>query len=325
MIDYDKYIFSSGLVGLRREGRKWNCKCPVCDDITLNKSNGRLWFLPNENWGYVARCWNGGCTLEKGISLQNFLGLIDKNLEEKLKAESRTLYLDGIIKDKTIRKKEVIEFIPEEHITFFVNKLSSKYFKPLTKEAIEYCKSRKIPKEIYRKWFYSDIANKRWDKHLIIPFYRNSDNTIYGFNARHLRLKKFTLKPIKKGNTTVYNIFNIDNTERVWIFESLIDSLTMKNSVAMNTATIDEKILKKIKYPVFVFDNDFTGIKQSLKYLEDGFKCVLLPSSMKYKDANQMLCNGLSNNDIERLFLSNIYEGLVGKMKAYKLIKERRF
>lgn len=325
-IDYEKYLYELGLSCFRKQGMKYNSKCPRCDDILIKGSKGRLWFLPNDEHGYVAKCWNGNCEIEKGISLKNFLKLQNEQLYEQLRLEERSKYLDSIIDNKSIRPiQKKIEVIEEEKITYFIKKLNPKYFKPLTQECIDYCESRKIPKEIYSKFFWSEIKNKRWNNKLIMPMYRDSDNSIYAFIARHLRLKEFTRKPIKEGNITIANIFNVDKSKRVWVFESYIDSLTLKNTIAMNSADLPEEIAKQLPHKVYVYDNDQTGIDKSIIQLDKGFKVVLLPSTIEYKDANKMLTSGYSQEDIERIYLSNIYEGIVGKMKAYKLKKEKRF
>jgi len=332
MIDYTNYIFSLSLDLFKQVGNKFNARCPVCGDSQKNSYKGRLWFLPQTDGGYVVKCWNGGCILEKSTSLYNFIGMMDKNLQSELKRELAKEHFDDVIYKKQKRrtyKKEKITFEIQKDNTKLVKKLSKKSYCRINsrehKDIIDYCKSRKIPKNIYMKFYYCfDKKSKYYDK-MIMPLYRDIDNKIYGFVARSIKFKRFLLSLTSKQNLRLYNIFNIDHKKTVFILESMIDSMFIDNSIAMLTAEIPKYVLDQLNKKIFVFDNDNTGIEKTLKYLKLGYKCVIFPSDFKYKDPNEAIVDGGYTKDgIRKMLLLNTHEGLEGILLIHKIIKKRK-
>lgn len=327
MVNTENYLYDLNLINFKPASNgKYNAQCNVCgDDAEKKATNARLWFTPHEDT-YFVKCYNGGCPLNKTTNFDMYLGMVDKNLQAKYREEKRDESYNYIKENRSFRNNyKPKEFKPEKIKTRFKKTLNSKFFKALPQEAIDYCIKRKIPKDVYSKFYWGVHPEKRWNNTMIMPLYRNSDNAIYGFVGRAIDKKKFVFIRFSKDNS-IYNIFNIDNSKPVYIFESIIDSLVMPNSIAMLTSDINDELLNQIKNPIFVYDNDETGINTSLERFKDGFKCVIFSDDIKYKDCNQMLVDAVyDSSDIQRIILSNIYETELGIMECYRIIKKRKY
>lgn len=147
--------------------------------------------------------------------------------------------------------------------------------------------------------------------------------TLYAFTARHTEFKKFHTHS-KNESFKIFNFFQVNLKEEVFIFESIIDSYTVTNSVAALGADISKSILDKIEQPIFVFDNDFTGKIKTEKYLNQGYRCFIPPDDFHYKDFNSALCDGMTKEQLNKILKSNIYSGIIGISKIkFKLMGKR--
>lgn len=330
MIDYQNYIFELNLNNLTQHSSgNFNATCNVCGDGDGHKH--RLWFLNADDGGIIVKCFNGGCLLESSpTSFYNFLKLVEPALASKFNEEQRRdRFQDTISYGKQRTKaKKVKSFKIDKDNTKFFKKLSSKKYDKISEhpKAIEYCENRKIPKEVYSKFYYCVYDKSKFYNKMIMPLYRNSDNHIYGFVARDIVNKKFLVSLASDKNIRLYNIFNIDNTMNVYILESMIDLMSMGNDfngIAMLTSSIPQHILDTIKKPIFSFDNDLTGINKSIEYTDKGYKVVIFPDDFKYKDINEAIVDGYDKDRIKKIMIANTYEGIQATLKL-KMIKKKR-
>lgn len=186
------------------------------------------------------------------------------------------------------------------------------FFKPLTPEAIEYLKNRLItPRD---DWFIAktdinigDTLYKIKD-FLIIPLYK--DNLMYGFYSRSLHKKTF-ITFISTTGYKVWNWFNIDKNKEVFITEAIFDGIStgLQNIIANLGAKLPQDRLDELKQPVFCLDNDKTGIENSIKYSEQGYKVFIMPNKYHEKDFNELKLKHPDLN-ISELVKNNIYKGI---------------
>jgi len=326
MINYTDYIFSLGLINLKqKEYGKWNARCNVCGDSEKSKSKTRLWFSPQPDGGMIVSCWN--CGLH--TSFWKYLKIVDTTLFNKFNEEQKREKLDDVISRKSIRRKSTTSNSTYDgDQTKFVKSLSKKIFVNIkeNQDAVKYCKNRKIPKEIYEKFFWCKASKKEkaYGQMLIMPLYRNSDDAMYGFLGRSITEKKFHISLASKKNLKVGNLYNIDKDKIVYILESHIDSFFISNSISMLSASLPDLLLDILKKPVFCFDNDETGIRKSLEMAEKDFKVVIWPKSFTWKDNNEYIIDGHTKDDIKRILLNNTYSGIVAQMKLKNIMKLRR-
>ena len=81
---------------------------------------------------------------------------------------------------------------------------------------------------------------------VIFPCYMPDGETLYALSGRHIDFKRFYIHS-KNESFKVFNIFGVNLNENVFIFESIIDSYTVDNSIACLGADISKNILKMIK------------------------------------------------------------------------------
>lgn len=147
---------------------------------------------------------------------------------------------------------------------------------------------------------------------IVIPFY--CDGKWYGFYSRSLTEHRFyTYMPDSNTGFKVWNIYNININETVYVFEGIFDALAAYQSGITNVVACcgakPGEIIKQCNNVVFCLDNDRTGIINSIKYLKNGFKVVNWSNS--FKDCNEMLLHGI---DI-RNEINNQVAGIVGIVK----------
>lgn len=211
--------------------------------------------------------------------------------------------------------------------------LNPTYFRPLTenRDAVAYCRSRKIPEAMYDRLYFCPKDTRKDGKKfmyygmVIFPLWKGEK--IYGFQGRSILEKKF-LTFCKNDGFKVFNIFDVDLTSTVYCFESIIDSLAIDNSIAMLGSDLSEVIVDKIgTNGVYCFDNDRTGYNKSLKYLEMGKRVLCWPGELDcFKDSNQLLVQGgWTREKFTRMVKSNIVEGAAGVVKfKMKMMRRKR-
>ena len=196
-------------------------------------------------------------------------------------------------------------------------------FKKDDNKVAQYCKSRGIDYNKEWNWFIGkniciDGKNFPIKDYVIIPLY--CGNTMYGFYSRSLYEHKFFMyMPSNNVGFKVWNLYNIDITKPVYVFEGIFDALSayqcgITNVIACLGATPPKDLLQGVDL-VFCLDNDRTGYLNSIKYLKQGYKALIYPDSIKYKDTNDMLKAGI---DIKDLILNNTGSGILAQVKIQR-------
>lgn len=188
--------------------------------------------------------------------------------------------------------------------------------------AAEYCSRRKIPLKVFKGFYYNEEIKVIKDNGkkfsyrdmLTMPFYFGSK--IYGYQARSLEGKTFYTKSFPSHK--IYNLYNIDNSNTIYILESILDSIFLDNAVAMIGASIPKEIIKIMKDPVLVFDNDCAKdtYNRMVGYIDQGYKVVIWPEDLLYKDVNEMIINKMTKNEIKTLIDDNTYQGVQAKIRV---------
>ena len=185
-----------------------------------------------------------------------------------------------------------------------------------------YVNKRKIPNKWFDKLYYTDTPNvfaKPAGKELkdgpklVIPLF-NKNKKMFGVQLRSLdnqKPKYITLR-YNDSDEKIFGMDTINHSEDATIVEGPIDSLFVKNSIAMaGISTIDDK------YKTFTvcLDNEPRNkqvIQKLINYVDQGFKVVVWPDVIKQKDINDMVLAGV---DVNAVIKSNTYSGLEAKIK----------
>lgn len=199
-----------------------------------------------------------------------------------------------------------------------------------TNPVIRFLERRKIPIKHYKllfvaKHFYQwasrykpDFAKIKDDSpRLVMPYYSESGRVI-GFTARtfsptvepryiHLRIDKDT--------DFVYGTERIDPGKPIYICEGNIDSLFLDNAIAVGGANYFNDYVRSIKSNcVIIPDSDWKRNKQVglqlKKAIKDGYQVAFIPDTVKGKDINDIIKDGMSSDELKILIDNNTKSGL---------------
>lgn len=310
----------------------WNCRCPLCGDSSRNKKKSRGYFYRGKNDLYY-KCHNCGASHHFGTFLKNF----DSTQYGQYVIER---YADGG-HNKTSHKtvESVLKFEepkfekkPEPKlIDSIMDRLDTL---PEDNEAVQYAVNRKIPRDAFSRLYFipnvKDIIqlNDKYKESIVtseprlaIPFFDGTGKLLV-VSLRGLRgesLRYINIK-VDEDAPSIFGLDKVDPSKEVLVVEGPLDSLFLDNSIACaGTAfgKIDQLPIDKEKITI-IFDNQPKNRdvgKLMNKYIDMGYKMVIWPDSVPGKDINEMIENGLTSDEIQRIINDNTFKGLAAKAK----------
>lgn len=321
----DKYI---GLVSPQLEVFKklkdnnYNFRCPFCGDSKKSKWKARGYVYPIKD-RLNFKCHNCG----HGTNLNGLLTLVDPFLakqyrverfkEGKGSANSRVYTVESKVKDFAPKFKEK-------------SVLDNVLYKALVnKDALDYLQSRDIPSDRWGEFYYAE----RWsdvegldpvledtliggEPRLIIPFY-DQDGSLVAVQGRALddNPRRYLTAKIQKDKPLIYNLNKVKFNERHYVTEGPFDSLFLTNAMAVGGS--DLKRVPHNEHTVYVFDNQPRNAElvRIIEDLPDTYNTCIWPSSIEYKDINDMIQAGL---EVEHIINTNTFNGLRRKLAFSK-------
>lgn len=211
---------------------------------------------------------------------------------------------------------------------------------PSNHPAAVFANQRIIPKQHWNILYYTDDFGsfmKKMDPdstqvgaepRLVIPFYNKHGDIVAAqgrainhkdeANARKT-IKYLTVKADKSIDRLWYGLWRCNPKKKVYVVEGPIDSLFLKNAVAMVGAGALRHIPKRIidSDIVFVLDNEPRNKQIAMyneKLIEMGMKVCIWSPSTKEKDINDMAYRK-STRDIQKEIDSRTFQGLEAKVK----------
>jgi hypothetical protein len=321
-IDVKYFKLAVGLdnIGVESSG-DISARCPVCGDSRSNKRKKRL-HLYNKNGITNINCFNGDCPA-RNKTVYGFLKEFNPTLLPQYKRENFGNTLEKLANGgedvfSKFKKKE-----PEKESEVLSHDLSE-YLRDISEspEALAYLEQRGLPynEHHFGKWYYGyqnlqigDTVYPITDS-VVIPLYYKQE--MYGFYSRSIHDKTFyTYMHDTNIGYKLWNWFKIDKTAPVFIYEGIFDAIAggLPNSMALMGAKMPEERLKELKFPVFVLDNDKTGLYNSLEYAKLGYKVYIQPDKYPEKDMNEfMLRNDISPCDI---ITQNLFTGISAEVR----------
>lgn len=325
--DEIQFIHELSLRNFHQRSAGFNFSCPLCNE-GKSPHKTRAWILlaDSKHDHNTFMCHNH---LPEGMSVRKFISLVDPRVFEKYKEYEKNKFIDDLKAGKSLKQKRqgsINNYSQQltEKPQYIFN-LNPKTFIPceIVPAAVEYCKKRKIPDAQIKKLYYCPRSDLSYGKMIIFPLYFN-DTEVFGFQGRSIKEKRFH-NFMTNDSYKVYNLFNVDRTSNVYVFESIIDSYVMPNSIAMLGADLSKPVKALLKKPVFVFDNDRTGEEKTLKYLQNGEKCFIWPNALNSKDFGELAEMGIPNESLRSLIKSRIFSGLKGEVEIkIKLSKSKK-
>lgn len=314
-------IISSKLSLFKRKSRSlYNFRCPVCGDSKKNKYKARGYIFEQKD-ALFFKCHN--CSA--GGNLKSLIEKIDPIIAKQYAFES--------FKNKEKPKEEEPKISLFKKPVFKKVELDSLTNLDSEHPAVKYMEGRKIPKIRFHDLYYTDCF-KSWvtkydvelaarlkpdDPRIVIPFFDRNRNLVaaQGRSMENSTLRYFTIKIDKKA-PKIFGLDRWDDRQVAFMTEGPLDSMFVPNCMAMAGSDLDDLSIFMGKNIVFVYDNERRNkeiVNKMLKVLSKGFRIVVWPEEIKYKDINDMIVGGMSLDIILDIINKNIFSGLQARLK----------
>lgn len=292
---------SHRLTRLVETSEYYNFECPFCEEGDSAGKKRRGYILKRNDFSfYCHNCF-------ESMKFPSFLFKLDKELYYQFKEESAENRFNDTTKNfGRSAKPKPVEVRRLDSSDF--EELNPKILKSMSvldggDDAYHYLTLRRVPEETI-----SRLRLIGGDT-IVFPFWTKNYGAIYGFQSRQIFDKRFHIELQKPDYPKIWNLFNVDLDKPVYIFEGFFDSIVIDNSIALNGADISPVHLKQIKRPVFVLDNDRTGLIKAKKYSGQGHEIFVYPDDFEYKDFNEFyIKSGMSRAQIENFIVKNVKE-----------------
>ena len=290
----------------------FNAECPVCKEGKSAGRSRRLFYFPHKGYLFCHNCSKSWRPFEwvREVTALSVPEILKRNKEKSgeqyqtiQKYNNITVETDGF----------VIPDLPENSIDL-TDPTQTEFYKDnkFVKLALEYCSSRRLLTAANScNKFYISLEDKVHKNRLVIPFYGNN-NQIICYQTRALTSNQFPKYLTKFGEKELFGLNNIDaSVPFVFVFEGPIDSMFVKNGVAMASLAPTEKQLQQLSNLIgfeliFIFDNDKNNkqtAKKIEKYIKDKRKIFIWPKEFsRFKDFNEICCS-LELDEIQWKFI----------------------
>ncbi len=320
-IKYLKYLPLEGFVD--KGNHRYNFRCKICGDSQKSTTKKRGWATEYKNNLHIS-CFN----CDYSSSFQKFLKIYYSHLYSDFIKEKYKIGDDVKLKHSTV------DIFATEYDS--LNLLQIKDL-PTQHISLQYLKKRKLPKEIYNEFYYSDNYalwlnteikkdaidyTVKHDRRIVIPYF-NQWKKIFGMQARTIEYAtpKYLNYKTDTNKDFIYGLDKIDFTKIVHVVEGSLDSLFIPNCLAVSGSLSNLNGILKFTSKeniIVITDNDknnkYTD-KFQLKLIQQGFKIVIWPKGTPFKDINEAIIKGLTKEEIHSIIYNNTFQGLLALSK----------
>jgi hypothetical protein len=307
----DAFYMYSGQPSFNTYDQTYNAGCPICKEGKSWGRKKRLYYYPKTKSFYCFNCqksWNAISWLIE-VSGQSYEEILTKNKISDFGKE---------VKVEKLKKEFIISDLPYDSINI-LDPVQQNYYKnnKYFNIALEYIKKRKIDSAINKsKTLFLSLKDKIHKNRLIIPFY-DSNNKIIFYQTRSLDKSEPRYLGKYGADKSVYGIEKIDESiEYIFLFEGPIDSMFVKNGVAVCGLTLTKTQKQQLKFfplhkKIWILDNinivsDEETKQKTLNLLNNSEKVFKWPKC-KYKDFNELAIDKNLNEIPINFILKNLY------------------
>ena len=325
MLDKNDIKYFKMAVGLDNIGKSSDvdiaARCPVCGDSRKNKRMKRLHLYKKGTVTNVS-CFNGDCAVHNKTVysfLRDFYPSLLPNYKRETFGDTMKKLADGGDVFGNFKKPEKVEKKSEvvtQDLSMYMTDIAD------APEALAYLENRGIQYDgSHGKWYFGhqdlqigDVLYKITGA-IIIPLYYN--NEMYGFYSRSIHDKTFyTYMHDANIGYKLSFWFDIDKSKDCLIAEGIFDCLSINypNKIATMGAKLADARLAELKRPVFVLDNDKTGLLNSLEYAKRRHRVYIQPDCYHEKDMNELKLNH-PDLDIYAMISENTFSGIAAEIR----------
>lgn len=275
----------------------YNAECPVCKEGKSAGRSRRLFYFPQKGYFYCHNCSISWKPLEwvKEVTGLSVAEILKQNKEKSQATNTAKPLVSKQIKPFVLPDlpENAIDLTEQFQVDYFQN---NKY----VRLAHQCCVNRRLFTAVNScKKFYISLEDKVHKNRLVIPFF-NDTNKVVCYQTRALTKQQSPKYLTKYGEKTIFNIGNVEaSIPYVFVFEGPIDSMFVKNGVAMAALSPTEKQQEQLStllgYElIYVFDNDKNNEqthKKIIKYINSGKTVFVWPKEFAhFKDFNEICC-----------------------------------
>lgn len=306
-IEYTKDVFFQYAGYPEKTSTGFRASCPVCMEGKSWGKKKRLYYFPEQNYFY---CQNDCGSFSDYFWVKTVTGKTFSEIREEMESGGFSTDEFNYYNVKLEDDKELFQFppLPKDAINLF-DKTQVLYFKDnyWVKTAINFMVARGILKAPYKpKSLFISLTDSVHRNRLTIPFY-DDDSNIEFYQSRALtpyqqKMSKFLSK--MNSEKSIFNLNKLDlSSDYIFIMEGAIDSMFLKNSVAISGVymTDHQQDLIQVNAPlhkkVWIYDNyklDAAGRSKMLDKIMDGSTDLFFDwsdSFSNYKDLNDFCIN----------------------------------
>lgn len=334
-----KFYELAGFVTHNTSNNTYNACCPICREGKSWGKKKRCFYIPSHNNIY---CHNCGWSSTPLKWIQTLTGKSTKEIIEESESDDYIKPFNINEQKNTIDKQKIqISTLPGDCINLFdKNQLNFYKNNKNVLIAISYLHNRQLftavnkPPSLY--FCQNDYIHKN---RIIIPFFDENNNIIY-YQSRGILPKDLQTKPkyLSKigAEKSIYGMNNIKSTlDTVYIFEGPIDSMFVKNGIAVGgiqdntyktfTSKQQEQINKLNLYKkVWILDSQYkdkAALKKSELLLENNENIFIWPKALgiKFKDFND-ICVYSNKTEIPTKWIDKYtFSGVQGLLKLREI------
>lgn len=279
----------------------FNAECPVCKEGKSAGRSRRLFYFPHKGYLYCHNCAKSWKPFDwiKDVTHWTFPEIVKKNDEKSGEVTTKKISIAPI---RVANDKPELPDLPENSVDL-TDSTQVDFYRDnkYVKLALQYCENRRLLTATNScKRFYVSLDDRVHKNRLVIPFYGDNGKVVC-YQTRALTESQFPKYLTKFGEKELHGLSNVDfNIPYVFIFEGPIDSMFVKNGVAMASLAPTEKQLQQLNSligyeQIWVFDNDKNNKHTSRKiekYIREGKRIFIWPKEFaKFKDFNEICCN----------------------------------
>lgn len=309
----------------------YNFRCPLCGDSQKNKFKARGYLFGKEGT-HIYKCHNCGAA----VSFNHFLKDVDPNLYsefmlEKMAASNTAPTAVGA--EETRFKTDMSKFEKRRHDKFGplkdIKKISQLRWDHPAKLYVD---KRMLPNWTHSKLYYAPKFNRWINKHwpgkmsekapeeprLVIPFF-DEKGYVFGVQGRSFS-KKSNLRYITilfSEREKIFGLERVNTNKTYFIVEGPLDSLFLRNAIAMAGADLKSKYTTDEK-AVFAYDNEPRNpdiIRRMESRITEGKRVVIWPEEIKEKDINDMVLKGVDASHLNDVMSARTFHGLEAKLE----------
>jgi hypothetical protein len=293
---------------------QYNAACPVCKEGKSLGRKKRLWYYPKTN---TFHCFNCNRTWSALNWVKQITGMSYEEIQYEI--STNDFSIDVLKKeDRNFTKKKNIPDLPYDSINVFDETQQNFYIKNAAfKKALQYVTDRRLKTAVNKSPnLFISLTDSVHANRLCLPFYDRNKKVIF-YQTRALD----NTEPRYLGKVgyekTVFGIDRVDvNIPYIFIFEGPIDSMFVKNGVAVAGINLTKtQSIQLAEFPfhkrIWILDNpsyDSTAkdkIKELLKKNETIFSWKV---GCGYKDFNEWaIAEDLDEIDLDKI-VKNVWE-----------------